>query len=212
MKTYITSLLLLALVFVSVACSHVRAGHVSEAAAATIVVERPENNGSVNILPCTIAFSSGQKITLSGGETATTSVSAGFLWVEASSVDPYHPETTDLGAWRSRRVEIRLRPGEVLRLSVEPKSRGSTYVGGWSIQRTACERSGVDTSRAARLQIKSAEQIVGDERPPRLSAQRMPGIRPTTSHATSLPGMSGSLQLRCIRHAPARLVKSWTLV
>jgi len=99
------------------------------------IVERPESNGSVSILPCTIAFSTGQRIKLVGGDAATVSVSAAFIWVEASSVDLYHHQNTDLRAWRSRHVRFHLRPGEVVRLSVEPKSKGSTYVGGWTIQR-----------------------------------------------------------------------------
>src|SRR5438105_2875769 len=97
MKRYVTSILLVALVCVGAGCCHNRSAHYSVIAAATVVVERPENNASVNILPCTVVFSSGQRITLSGGETGGVSVSAGSLWVQASSVDPYHrPESADL--------------------------------------------------------------------------------------------------------------------
>jgi hypothetical protein len=139
------SVLLWALTVMGLGCSHTR----SNSRSATVVIERPENNGAVNILTCTLAFSSGQANTLRGGETARVLVPAGPIWVEASSVDLYHPENVDPKAWRSRRVKICLQPGGLARLSVEPSSRDSTYVGGWTIERAANERSGVDAGRAS---------------------------------------------------------------
>jgi hypothetical protein len=102
-----------------------------------MVVERPENNGSVNILRCAITCSTGQRAELGGGETARLTVPAGSVCVEASSIDPYDPENHDPKAWRSRRMRMRLEAGEVVRLSVEPRSKGSAYIGGWTIER-AC--------------------------------------------------------------------------
>ena len=79
----------------------------------------------------------------------TVTVPQGSLWLEASSIDLYHyPENPDPRAWRSRRIRLRLGPGEAVRLSVEPKSKGSTYVGGWTIEREANERIGVDADQA----------------------------------------------------------------
>lgn len=141
MKSCVISALFVVLVCLGGACSHTRSEHGSAGVPATIVVQRPENNGSVNILRCTVIFSSGQSIGLSGGEAATLSVPAGSVWMEASSFDLYHPENADPRAWRSGRVRVCLGPGEVVRLSVEPKSKGSTYVGGWTIERAANERS-----------------------------------------------------------------------
>ena len=150
MKRCLTSILLLVLVCAEGGCSHTRSERRSAAAPATVVVVRPENNGSVNILRCTVAFSTGQHVELSGAETGTVTVPAGSLWVEASSIDLYHyPENPDPRAWRSRRIQLRLGPGEVVRLSVEPKSKGSTYTGGWTIEREANERSGADAGRAS---------------------------------------------------------------
>jgi len=74
---FLTSTLLFMLVFATVGCSNIHPRSLSGAPNGTVIVERPENNGSVNILPSTVAFSTGQNITLSGGETATVSLPAG---------------------------------------------------------------------------------------------------------------------------------------
>jgi len=102
---------------------------------ASIEIARPENNGLVNILSCTLAFSDGQRCKLSGGDRTTVSVHSGAAWVTASSPDPFNPKSGDLAAWQSSRFNFNLNPGETLRLSVEPKSDDSTYTGGWIIKR-----------------------------------------------------------------------------
>lgn len=130
-------LLVFALAGAGCACTHSL-----ERAPTSVEVERPENNGSVNILPCTIIFSDGQKRILNGGDRVVLPVRPGALWVTAFSPDPYRTDSTDSTAWRSSRFTFRVNPGETLRLSVEPKSKDSAYVGGWIIERVANELIG----------------------------------------------------------------------
>ena len=111
-------------------CSHLQGVHED---VAVIEFEREEDNGSVNIIPCTIVLSDHQRIKLSGGERAVASVSPGSFYVTAFSVDPYSRHS-DATAWRSPRTRFQVASGERLRVSVEPAASGSTYTGGWSIQ------------------------------------------------------------------------------
>lgn len=117
------------LLFVS-ACSYLQ--HVQQNAA-TIEFERQEDNGSVNILPCTLVVSDHQRVTLIGGQHATVSVSPGKVWIEAFSPDPYSPHFS-AKAWRSTRISFQVGRGERVRFSVEPEAAGSTYIGGWFIR------------------------------------------------------------------------------
>jgi len=109
-------------------CSHLPA----DRGVATIEFDRQEDNGSVNVVPCTLVLSDGQTVTLRGGERAVVSVRSGTFHVTAFSVDPYTPHS-DERAWRSPRVRFHTASGERLRVFVEPASSGSTYTGGWVI-------------------------------------------------------------------------------
>jgi hypothetical protein len=100
---------------------------------AVIEVERQEDNGFVNIVPCTLILSDHQQRTLSGGEQTVVSVPSGVFYVEAFSIDPYSPGS-DTKAWRSPRTRFHAAHGERLRISVEPAASGSTYTGGWTIR------------------------------------------------------------------------------
>jgi len=127
MKALVTLGVLLLLVS---GCSHLRPVHDG---VATIEFERQEDNGLVNIVPCTLVLSDHQTITLGGGERASLSVSAGSFHITAFSIDPYSPHF-DERAWRSPRTTFQLASGETLRVFVEPASSGSTYNGGWTIR------------------------------------------------------------------------------
>ena len=109
-------------------CSHLPA----DRGVATIEFDRQEDNGSVNILPCTLVLSGGQTVTLGGGERAVVSVQPGTFHVTAFSIDPYTPHS-DERAWRSPSVRFHVASGERLRVFVEPASSGSAYTGGWII-------------------------------------------------------------------------------
>jgi hypothetical protein len=110
-------------------CTHFQPAHVG---ATVIEFERQEDNGSVNIVPCTLVLSDHQTIILSGGERAAVSVLPGGFYVTAFSVDPYSPHS-DAIAWRSPRTRFQVASGERLRVLVEPTASGSTYTGGWIV-------------------------------------------------------------------------------
>jgi hypothetical protein len=126
MKAFVTFSILLLLLS---GCSHLQP---TQRGVVTIGFERQENNGSVNIVPCTLIFSDYQTITLSGGEREVVSVSPGNFYVTAYSIDPYSPHS-GARAWRSPRTRFHVASGESLRVFVEPAFSGSTYTGGWTI-------------------------------------------------------------------------------
>lgn len=109
--------------------------HLCSPPTAIVVLERPENNGFLNIVRCTITLSSGEKVELSGGESRSVSIPEGHAWLEVSSFDPYCPESRHPKPWRSGRFKIHLKQREVMRLVIKPKSKGSAYVRGWTIER-----------------------------------------------------------------------------
>ena len=127
----VVSVCLLGLFAVTSGCVHPDSGNGSRFARSKVEIERPENNGLVNIVLCTVTISDGQTRILSGGDQAVVSVRSGTFWVMASSGNPYPYGSKE---WRSPRVKLHANPGETLRLSVWPRSRGSTYVGGWNIR------------------------------------------------------------------------------
>lgn len=126
MKAFVTSGVLFLLVS---GCSHFQP---AQRGVAMVEFERQEDNGSVNIVPCTLVLSDHQKITLGGGGRAAVSVSPGSFYVAAFSIDPYSPHS-DERAWHSSRTTFEVASGERLRVVVEPASSGSTYTGGWTI-------------------------------------------------------------------------------
>jgi hypothetical protein len=136
--------------FLVTGCSHLQPAHDG---VATIEFERREDNGSVNIVPCTLVFSDHQSITLSGGERAIVSVSAGSFYVTAFSIDPYSPHS-DERAWRSPRTRFHVESGERLRVLVEPASSDSTYTGGWMIQ-AANKISGANAGGPRQLSMRT---------------------------------------------------------
>lgn len=134
-------LLLLVFVLTGAGCRHPHSRRHNEVAPTTVFLERPENNGSVNIVPCTITFSDGQSFELLGGDHVVVTVRPGDLWVIATSPDPYGPDFVDPAAWRSPRFRFHVGRGKTYRLAVEPKSRGSAYTGGWIIEKAKLQSS-----------------------------------------------------------------------
>jgi hypothetical protein len=98
--------------------------------AAQILIERPENNGFINIFPCTVKISAGKKIALHGGENESLFVKTGTYFLMASSLNPY-PDATKNSDWKSSPLKITVTNSQVIKIIIEPKSEGSTYTGGW---------------------------------------------------------------------------------
>jgi hypothetical protein len=126
------ALILLVMFFISSGCSHLRP---SKTDAAVVEFERQEDNGFVNLVPCKIVLSDGQKLSLSGGERAVVSVQPGNLWVTVFSQDPYSPHSS-ARAWRSSRTALQIERGQKLRVFVEPMAKDSAYIGGWKVRAT----------------------------------------------------------------------------
>jgi hypothetical protein len=120
----------LVMILTGIGCSHLQPTHVKPA---VIEFERQEDNGLVNIVPCTLVLSDHQRITLNGGERAAVWVSPGSVYVTASSEDPYSSHS-DATAWRSPRTRFRVASDQKVRVLVEPAASGSTYTGGWIIR------------------------------------------------------------------------------
>jgi len=109
---------------------------------AQICLERPENNGIVNIAAITIVFSNHQRLILVGGQAACIFVAEGEYSFVVYSANPYDPESTDPKAWSSQEISVQVKPGEVATFEVAPKSEGATYVGGWIVKAREPEGNG----------------------------------------------------------------------
>ena len=99
---------------------------------AKIFIERPENNGSINIVPCVVELNPNQKIVLSGGQTNSFSVRTGKYFLTASSVNPYEISSKS-SEWKSNRLKIVIADSQLVKIILEPKSKDSTYTGGWTL-------------------------------------------------------------------------------
>jgi hypothetical protein len=105
--------------------------HVSQNRSAShILIERPENNGFINIFPCTVKISSGKETVLHGGENESLFVRTGTCFLMASSSNPY-PKATNNSDWKSNLLKITVANLQVIKIIVEPNSEGSSYSGGW---------------------------------------------------------------------------------
>jgi hypothetical protein len=100
---------------------------------AEIFIERPKNYGDINIYPCTVEISCGQTAVLVGGEDGLFIVEPGTYYLTAASSNPY-PTTTKDSDWAPHPVEITITNSQVMRIMVEPKNNGRTYVGGWEFK------------------------------------------------------------------------------
>jgi hypothetical protein len=100
---------------------------------AEIFIERPKNNGEINIYPCTVTMNSGQTAVMAGGENALFVVEPGTYYLTAASSNP-DPTATRDSDWISSPVEITVTNLQVMRIVVEPKIKGSAYVGGWELR------------------------------------------------------------------------------
>ncbi len=100
---------------------------------AEIFIERHQNYGDINIYPCTVKMNSGQTAVLASGDDTLFIVEPGTYYLTAVSSNPYPMATTD-PYWTSSPVEITVTNSQVMRLVVEPKRKGSGYVGSWEFR------------------------------------------------------------------------------
>jgi hypothetical protein len=95
-------------------------------------IERPEENGSVNILAVEIAIDGKSSGSLVGGQARVINVGPGDHSILVYSADPYDPSSKN-DAWRSMEIKVRLVNDSIVHIAIIPKTRGSSYVGGWEL-------------------------------------------------------------------------------
>ncbi len=102
---------------------------------AQICVERPENNGVLNIREVDVVIERGPALSLMGGQAACVFVDVGkhTLWIQ--SRNPYDPASVDPKAWKSAPITVDVKRGERVELQVCGEGARSTYTG-WSIRQT----------------------------------------------------------------------------
>ena len=97
-------------------------------------IERPENSGSINLLPSKVSF--GQvTLELIGGQKQCGFIKPGKTVVRVTSKEPYSPTASDPAACKSEPKVIRAKKGEVLTLAVWPAIRDSSHACGWLIKK-----------------------------------------------------------------------------
>jgi hypothetical protein len=106
--------------------------HTDEQPTAQIIIERPENNGSINIVPCIVELNPVHKIVLSSGQTNSFFVKHGTYFLTASSVNPYELSSKK-SDWKSNRLKISIGNSQTAKIILEPKSKDSAYTGGWTL-------------------------------------------------------------------------------
>jgi hypothetical protein len=109
---------------------------------AKLCFDRAEDNGRMNIHESWVRVSD-YKVRLIGGQAVCVFVEPGNAEVVVTSTIPYHPESKNDQACKSRVVKLELAPKENLTFVLEPASKGPTYVCGWRIQQiqTALNKS-----------------------------------------------------------------------
>ncbi|HEY3176420.1 MAG TPA: hypothetical protein VGK94_11755 [Candidatus Polarisedimenticolia bacterium] len=101
---------------------------------AQICVERPENNGVLNIRYAQVVIRGGPTLTLAGGEAACAWVEGGgvyYVWVQ--SRDPYDPTDTGPTAWRSTDLKLEVKQNSRVDLLVCGVGVRGAYTN-WSVQ------------------------------------------------------------------------------
>ncbi|HZP42841.1 MAG TPA: hypothetical protein VFD84_15215 [Candidatus Binatia bacterium] len=98
-----------------------------------VCIERPRNEGALNVRDARVFVTTPQSFALLGGQAVCTFVAPGSYSVMASSHDPYDPTSEDDKAWTSEPVHFDVGPSELVRLELLPGKDGR---GGWTLRRT----------------------------------------------------------------------------
>ncbi len=97
-------------------------------------LERPENNGVLNIRECSVRIDGSKKeITLIGGDDKKISLTVGYHTIFVHSRDPYDPHSPDY-TWRSEKARFKINENRITVITIEPKSKDATYCCGWRIE------------------------------------------------------------------------------
>lgn len=113
-----TLYIVLATILLTASLSHAAESKLSSSASSSICVQRPENNGILNIRPAIVGFSNGQSLTLSGGEKNCIQVSPGSYTAVAISRDPYDPNNSN--PWDSKPIALQVGESSIVNLELVP--------------------------------------------------------------------------------------------
>ena len=103
---------------------------------AQICVERPGDNGALNIrLANVVIGDSGPILSLMGEQAACAYVEPGQYAVHAQSPDPYDPESKDPAKWKSAPLSLVLTAGQRVILDVCGTGSNAAYRN-WKVQRS----------------------------------------------------------------------------
>jgi hypothetical protein len=87
-----------------------------------ICVERPENQGILNIRETRIVIDEKQALVLIGGQAACAFVSPEEHFIYAESYDPYNPASKDSKAWLSNKITFVLEKGKIAEFEIRNSS------------------------------------------------------------------------------------------
>ena len=97
-----------------------------------ICIERPEEQGILNIRETTIAIDGKQAFLMIGGQASCAYVAPGKHSIFASSYDPYDPNSKDPKAWLSNKMTIDLE--NVKRVELELRRAKDMKENQWEIE------------------------------------------------------------------------------
>lgn len=102
-----------------------------------ICIERPEEQGILNIREVRVVIDDKESIILVGGQAACFYVLHGDHFVYAVSFDPYDPNSKDPKAWSSNRINFTLETGK--RAAFEVKKSDEENGKGWFVEKISIE-------------------------------------------------------------------------
>jgi hypothetical protein len=111
--------------------------------ATRICVDRAENNGLMNAIPSRAIVTRGaeegseRQVSIAGGERKCVDAGPGRWKVEARSKRPYDPAAKDENECRSNTLTVEVVDGGTVEIEISPRLRGSAYLCGWKISKTA---------------------------------------------------------------------------
>jgi hypothetical protein len=96
---------------------------------------RYEDNGAMNILESWIRVAD-YAVPVIGDQAVCLYVEPGSNELIVTSTVPYDPDSTDAQACKSMPLKLELTPDENRTFTIEPATKGSSYICGWLIEPT----------------------------------------------------------------------------